>query len=230
MLLMIGLAKPPRPARTYLFAAALVVGAALIFGWIASTAGAKLCEYCIHDVGLETFYTHHPDCGGQPTDPINVVWFDYLDPNSFASKVQQDLQTDSTPYPYPPPALGPAWFGVPSTDPQGVRDIVGGTCTTEALDSGTDGSISSNRGHVRLFNVQTGPFWFVVGDAHEDLDPSGTGLDCHGSSSFDGPKRDIYSYFPQPKHWEFWGNTRSIYQPCLGRSTSSNGYVAVMGA
>ncbi|MDQ6777739.1 MAG: hypothetical protein M3071_16365 [Actinomycetota bacterium] len=53
---------------------------------------------------------------------------------------------DSTPYPYPPPAIGPAWFGVPSLDQQGVRDVVGGLCTTQALDSGTDGSISEDRG------------------------------------------------------------------------------------
>lgn len=211
-------------------AVAALMSALVVSIAAAGAAQGKVCSRCFHDVGLAQFYTRSNSnpCQGSIRDPINVVWFDYQSTSKFSNKVHDDLQNYSTNYSTNPSGdNGPTWFGVPQTDPQTIRDVLK-TCPAEASDMGTDGPVSSDRGHVRLFNVDTQNFWFVVGDAHEDYDPSGTGLNCHGSKSFDGPKRQIYGYFPTPKHFQFWGNTMPIYQSCLHRKTASNGWVAVI--
>ena len=182
-----GLSFAIKPSGWRLVVASFLAGLATVL-IVAASAHGKLCGSCAHNDGLAQFYTRSPTtpCQGSIKDPINVVWYDNNFKSKFADTVRKDLQLYSVPP--PPPPSGPTWFQVPATDPQTIRDVLG-TCPGEAEDAGTDGPLSSDRDHVRLFNVDTSNHWFVVGDAHHDHDPGGLGVHCHGSTSFDGPNR-----------------------------------------
>lgn len=201
-----------------LLAIVVLSGATFLSLASASVARDKLCRSCIHNVGLDTFYTHQADtCNGHIIDPINVAWYDFSSTRKIAPEVSAELSSNS----------GFAWSDVSllEFDPQCVRNLFFQP-TNEALDDATGAFASPDRNHVRIFNTYTGTHFFAVGDAHHDHDP--LPKLCHGSTDFLVPKRDIYQYFLQSKHFEFWGNTEPIYQGCTREKTASNGYTAVM--
>jgi hypothetical protein len=202
------------PVIRMLLALVIFCAISAVFASAAQTK-TKLCYYCIHDIGLDVFYTHTQNtCRGQPIDPINVAWYDYTATSKIAPEVIGELVVHSN----------GAWFDTANTDPQGIRNL-SFQCGNEAYDEGTGVPIAPERNHVRVFNTFTQTAWFAVGDAHHD-----SGVTCHGSSDFITPKRDIYQYFHQLKRYQFWGNTRSIYQSCINKSVASNGWTALMQA
>ncbi len=216
-----------------------LLAVAIVASFGAVPAMAKLCPNCIHHVGLDTFYIHNsndgsgPPCGGNVSDPINVVWTSYASfsaHNKLAPTVAKDLGNFSN----------GAWGQTSITDAKGVRNKYF-QCMNESLDVATGAPIAPSRNHSRVFDTYTNDAFFAVGDAHHDYEPPPVGLPfpkiyyCHGATDYVGPKRDIAKYFVPPQsafkpHYQFWGNTQPIHQGCTGESPRSNGYTAVLFA
>ncbi len=198
-----------------------------VCSFVVTEAQGKLCEACAHRVGSEVFYTHATNtCGGAPIDPINLVWYDPKTSSAFAETVASDFSAYSF----------DNWLEEQDqiTDPQAVRDTTGKCINekTEVSNAGPFDAIQGSRGHARLFDTynEQDRIPYVVGDAHVDQTSTKCGSPAgHYSVDFLVVKRVIYKFWHSPKHFDFWGNTRSIKQ-CNGHepSQSSNGWTAVM--